>query len=316
MPAHKVVFILYPGVAPFDVAGPAQAFGAVGRGVYDQVFVSLGGGEVKSDAGIGFQSSCAAAESGPIDTLVLPGGYGVARAHKDPELIAAIRRLEQSAKRVASICVGAFLSAEAGLLGGRRATTHWRACQALASTYPDIEVLPDAVYVRDGTVWSSAGMSAGVDLALALIELDQGSAAAMAVARELVVFLRRPGGQSQFSTVLAGQTSGGERFSDLFVWARARVDEDLCVERLAGQAGMSPRSFARHFRLQTGQTPAKAIEQMRVEAAKAMLEGGGQAATQVAVSCGFGDEQRMRRAFIRQLGVSPVAWQDRFLAKR
>lgn len=311
---HKVAFLLYPGVAPFDVAGPAQAFGAAGRGVYEQAFLSVHGGEIESDAGLSFHSTAVRTFKGPIDTLVLPGGYGVARARKDPEVIAAVSRLEARTKRVVSICVGAFLSAEVGLLRGRRATTHWRACKALASEYPDIKVDPDAVYVRDGNVWSSAGLSAGVDLTLALIEQDRGRAAAMAVARELVVFLRRPGGQSQFSTVLAGQTSGGERFSDLFAWISANVGEDLRVQRLAEQARMSPRSFARHFQMQTGLTPAKAIEQIRIEAAKAMLERGGQAVPVVAATCGFGDEQRMRRAFTRQLGVTPAEWRDRFVA--
>jgi transcriptional regulator GlxA family with amidase domain len=312
---HKVAFLLFPGVAPFDVAGPAQAFGAAGRGVYEQEFFSLAGGEIKSDSGLSFHTQAIATAKGSIDTMVLPGGYGVARARSDPEFLAAVRRLEGRSKRVVSICVGAFLSAEAGFLRGRRATTHWRACQALAAEYPDIKVEPDAVFVRDGDVWSSAGISAGVDLTLALIEQDRGRVAAMTVARELVVFLRRSGGQSQFSTVLAGQVSGGDRFSDLFAWISANVGTDLPVDRLAEQVKMSPRSFARHFQQRTGLTPAKAIEKIRIEAAKSMLERGDKAVPVVAAACGFGDEQRMRRAFARQLGVTPAEWRDRFAAE-
>ncbi|HEY2708234.1 MAG TPA: helix-turn-helix domain-containing protein [Caulobacteraceae bacterium] len=316
LPPRHIVFVLYPGVAPFDVAGPAQAFAAAGPDAYALTYVSLAGGMVAGDASLALGSVPLADVVGDIDTLVLPGGPGVFGVFRDPELVDAIRDLGGRARRVASVCVGAFLSAEAGFLAGRPATTHWKACTALAQIYPDVRVDENAVFVRDRNVWSSAGISAGVDLALALIEDDLGPAAAMVVARELVVFLRRSGGQSQFSTVLAGQSAGGGRFAELFGWISANLASDLRVEQLAERAAMTPRSFARRFQAETGQTPAKAIERMRLEAAKSMLERGEASLASVAAASGFGDEQRLRRAFLRGVHVSPAAWRQRFVAAR
>jgi transcriptional regulator GlxA family with amidase domain len=214
---------------------------------------------------------------------------------------------------VASVCTGAFLLAASGLLDGRRAVTHWRSCDRLRERHPTVCVEEDRIYVRDGKVWTSAGVTAGIDLALALVEEDLGRDLALAVARHLVVFLKRPGGQSQFSTMLAAQ-SAGDPFARLHQWMAAHLDADLRVERLAEAAGMSPRNFARVYVQRMGRTPAKAAEAMRIEAARRALEEGGASIEVVARRCGFGDEERLRRSFLRRLGVGPRAYRTRFAA--
>jgi transcriptional regulator GlxA family with amidase domain len=308
---RTIVAILYPGFAPFDLAGPVQAFGAAGGG-YSQILLSARGGAVESDClGFAVQTLPFSAAPSRIDTLLVPGGAGAPEARWDTDLIDAIRTFGGAARRVASVCVGAYLLAEAGFLDGRRAATHWRACAHFQAKYPGVILDPDAIYVRDGHIWTSAGISAGVDLALAMIEEDQGRARAMEVARELVVYLRRSGGQSQFSTVLAAQSGARNRFGDLMVWMRENLGEPLPVATLAARAGMSERSFARRFQQTTGLTPAKAVEAMRVEAARGLLEDGA-ALAQAASGAGFEDEQRMRRAFVRHLKVTPPEWRDRF----
>lgn len=312
--ARRVVHLLYPGFAVFDVAGPAQAFGAVGRDLYRQELVSLDGGLVESDAaGIAMQTKALCSDAMPIDTLMIPGGEGFDVARRDARLIALIGPLATRARRVASVCVGAFLLAEAGLLEGRRAATHWRACDVFRSLYPGTALDANAIFVQDGPIWSSAGISAGVDLTLALIEADLGHGEAMRVARELVVYLRRSGGQSQFSTVLAAQSRSSHRFADLLAWVSDHLDEDLSIPALAARCGMSERSFIRHFYVATGHTPAKAIEKLRVEAACSLLQDG-LPMSRALSACGFSDEQRMRRAFVRQLKITPAQWCDRFAA--
>jgi transcriptional regulator GlxA family with amidase domain len=254
-----------------------------------------------------------AAAAGPIDTLIVAGGAGVDAACRDRRLIAWIARASKRTRRTCSVCTGAFLLAEAGLLAGRRATTHWSACADLAARYPDIDVDPDAIYVQDGAVWSSAGITAGIDLALALVEGDLGRSLAMRVARRLVVFLKRPGGQSQFSALLEAQTAD-DGFAALHEWMAANLAGDLSVERLADQAAMSPRNFARVYAAKFGTTPAKAVEAMRVEAARRALEDSDRQIDEVARRCGFGDEETMRRAFQRRLGVNPRDYRRRFAA--
>jgi transcriptional regulator GlxA family with amidase domain len=217
----------------------------------------------------------------------------------------------QAARRVASVCTGAFLLAACGLLDGRRAVTHWRSCARLQQRHPAVRVEEDRIYLRDGKVWTSAGVTAGIDLALALVEEDLGRDLALAVARHLVVFLKRPGGQSQFSTMLAAQ-SAGDDFARLHDWIATHLDADLRVEHLAAAAGMSPRHFARVYAERMGRTPAKAVEAMRIEAARRALEESGAPIEAVARRCGFGDEERMRRSFLRRLGVGPRAYRARF----
>jgi transcriptional regulator GlxA family with amidase domain len=219
-------------------------------------------------------------------------------------------------RRMCSICTGAFLLAEAGVLNGRRAVTHWNYIKHLQNKYPSIRVEGDPIYIKDGAIWSSAGISAGIDLALALIEEDLGSALAMQVARFLVVFLKRPGGQSQFSAPLEMQMTAAretdEKFSNLHAWIAAHLTSDLSVQSLARQARMSPRTFARNYVLQIGKTPAKAVELLRLEAARRMLESTTTSIKRAASLCGFGDEERMRRAFVRCIGVNPLEYRRRF----
>jgi transcriptional regulator GlxA family with amidase domain len=236
----------------------------------------------------------------------------VRAALQDRRLVSFVARCASRARRVAGVCSGAFLLAEAGLLAGRRATTHWASCSQLARRYPDVRVEPDRIFVRDGAVYTSAGVTAGMDLALALLEDDQGRDLALAVARRLVVFLRRPGGQSQFSAQLAAQLAERPALRDLQLWIQEHPDEPHTVESLARRVGMSPRHFARVFALELRVTPARYVEQVRVEAARRRLEDGGGRVEQVAEGCGFGSPETMRRAFLRTLRVSPSEYRRRF----
>jgi len=314
MSPHRVSFLIYPGVASYDVAGPAQALASAGEGRYDVTLLSTSGGLIESDCpGLSFGSVPASSISLPIDTLIIPGGRDAPTTAKDPDLISEVKRLAARAKRVACVCTGAFLAAEAGLLAGRRAATHWRYCDQFANRFHDVQLERDRIWVQDGSVWSSAGISAGVDLTLALIEQDQGVSVALQVARELVVFLKRPGGQSQFSTVLYGQISDADGpLGRLFVWIADHLDADLRAEVLAEKAGMSLRTFARTFVTRTGLTPAKAVEMVRVQAAREAIERSDTQLSVIAARCGFGDEQRMRRAFLRQFNSTPADIRARF----
>jgi transcriptional regulator GlxA family with amidase domain len=243
-------------------------------------------------------------DPGLLDTLIVAGGRGTRDTVNCEATLGFLREASARVRRVASVCTGAFLLAAAGLLDGRRATTHWRLAASLARNYPQVKVLPDRIFVRDGAVWTSAGITAGIDLALALIAEDLGEAVAKRTAQELVVYYRRPGGQSQFSALL-DLDGGGGRFAPLLAWARERLSEPLSVERLADRAAMSPRHFARAFTADTGMTPAKAVERMRLEVARERIEGGAEPIDRIARLTGFGDPERMRRAFIRAVGQPP-----------
>ncbi|WP_158805743.1 GlxA family transcriptional regulator [Acidisoma sp. L85] len=308
MSAHRVVFLIYPGVAGFDVAGPAQALAVAGKNSYEVTLASLAGGQIETDcSGLSLGSISLASVEDPIGTLFLPGGLNAPTAAKDPALREGVRRLAARSKRIACVCTGAFLAAEAGLLSGRRAVTHWRYCDLFVERFKDVRLEPDPIWLQDGHIWSSAGVSAGVDLALALIEKDQSLSIALEVARELVVFLKRPGGQSQFSQVLSGQISDSEGpLGPLFAWIADNLGADLRAEALAKRAGMSGRTFARYFVARTGLTPAKAIEIIRIQSAREVIEQSDTPLGVVAIQYGFGDEQRMRRAFQRQLSASPA----------
>ncbi len=238
-----------------------------------------------------------------IDTLIVVGGEGTRAALRDAKLIAAIKRAAARARRTASVCSGAFILAAAGLLEGKRASTHWRRAGDLARAFPNVRVDADCIHIEDGDVWTSAGVTAGIDLALAMIAADCGAAIADDTAREMVVYAKRPGGQTQHSALL---DLDAPRFNDLNAWMRAHLKEDLSVERLAAKAAMSPRTFARAYAAETGVTPAKAVERLRVEAARAMLQRGGALQT-IAAKTGFGDGERMRRAFVRLYGAPPAA---------
>jgi transcriptional regulator GlxA family with amidase domain len=242
----------------------------------------------------------------PLDTLIVAGGWGSREAAACLETLAFIRAASARARRTASVCSGAFILAAAGLLDGRRATTHWGRAAELARAYPLVHVDPDRIFTRDGDVWTSAGITAGIDLALALVADDLGEGVAKRTAQQLVVYYRRPGGQSQFSALLEADPPHG-RFASLLGWAREHLHERLSVERLAECAVMSPRHFARAFAAETGVTPAKAIERLRIEAARDIVESSAEPIEGVAVRTGFGDPERMRRAFIRAFGQPPQA---------
>jgi transcriptional regulator GlxA family with amidase domain len=242
----------------------------------------------------------------PLDTLVVAGGDGVRKAAFDPAILAFVRQAARQSRRVASVCSGTFILAEAGLLDGKRATTHWSRGKEFAARYPRIRLEPDRIFIRDGAIWSSAGITAGIDLALAMVAEDLGETIAHKTAQQLVVYRRRPGGQSQFSALLEMERADG-RFGPLLGWARERLSEPLNVERLAERAGMSPRNFARRFGAETGVTPARAVERLRVEAARERIEGSGLPIDAIAGETGFGDPERMRRAFLRAFGQPPQA---------
>jgi transcriptional regulator GlxA family with amidase domain len=234
-----------------------------------------------------------------------------AAAAADPALVAWVRRRATQARRVASVCTGAFLLAAAGVLDGRRAVTHWKDCARLAQRFPAVHVEADPIFICDGPVWTSAGVTAGIDLALALVEEDLGRPTALDVARHLVVFLKRPGGQAQFSAALALQAAD-DRFGALHHWINHHLEDELPLSVLADQAGMSERSFSRHYAAATGQTPARAIERLRVEAARRLLSQSPTSVKRIARRCGFGSEETMRRSFLRLLAVTPQDYRSRF----
>jgi transcriptional regulator GlxA family with amidase domain len=306
---RTVAVVIFPEFQLLDAAGPIAAFELAGRETASQPYririVARSAGPMASSSGVMLTAEAFAAPSG-IDTLLVVGGPGTRDRAADSVLLEWLREAADAARRVTSVCTGAFLLAAAGLLDGRRATTHWRYAASLARHYPAIGVEPDSIFVRDGQVWTSAGITAGIDLALALIAEDLGEAVAKRTAQRLVVYHRRPGGQSQFSALLRLDSPGG-RFGPLLGWARERLDGTLPVERLAAQAAMSPRNFARAFVAETGMTPTKAIEHLRLEAARADVEEGSQPIDRVAAAAGFGDPERMRRAFIRAFGQPPQA---------
>ncbi|MFM0512672.1 GlxA family transcriptional regulator [Paraburkholderia sp. RL17-373-BIF-A] len=257
----------------------------------------------------------------PIDTLIIPGVPVDEHCTLQPELVAWIRRHAPRARRVCSVCTGAFYLAAAGLLDGRRATTHWRDAPRLARRFPNVHVDADPIFIRDagrhegdGVVWTSAGVTAGIDLALALIEEDVGHAVAMQAARRLVVFMKRPGGQSQYSAALAAQASANGPFEALHSWMAAHLRDDLSVERLAERTRMSPRTFARRYVDEVGRTPAKTVSALRLEAASRELAESRRPLKRIALDCGFGSEQNLRRAFLRRFGVLPLDYRERFMS--
>jgi transcriptional regulator GlxA family with amidase domain len=249
---------------------------------------------------------------GPIDTLLVAGGTGIEKAACDQELLLWLRKVAQRVRRIGSICTGAFLLASAGLLNGKRATTHWKWAAELAGRFTHTTVDPDPIYIRDGNTYTTAGVTAGMDLALALVEEDLGSPMALKVARELVLYLRRAGGQSQFSAALSLQSSDRKQIEEIRSWALDNLHQNLPVDKLAAKAGMSPRNFARVFLRDTGTTPARFVERLRVEAARRRLEESQDKLEKVANDCGFGSSQTLRRSFLRVLHVPPNDYRHRF----
>ncbi|WP_096482811.1 GlxA family transcriptional regulator [Methylorubrum populi] len=317
---HRLVELLaFSEVQMLDVAGPLQVFASANEearraGVeppYRLRVISRDGGAIASSAGLALATEPLSATSEEVDTLIVAGGPGVDRAAEDGGTVDWLRRRASRARRVASVCTGAFLLAASGVLDGRRAVTHWSYCEAFSRRFPAVRVEPDPIFLRDGPVWTSAGVTAGIDLALALVEEDLGRETALAVARYLVVFLKRPGGQAQFSAALSLQMRG-DRFEALHRWMRSNLAADLSLSALAAEAGMSERSFSRRYLEETGLTPARAVERLRVEGAGQMLIETDDPVKRIARRCGFGSEETMRRSFLRQLSTTPQDYRSRF----
>jgi transcriptional regulator GlxA family with amidase domain len=318
--AVRVIEVLaYPAVQLLDVTGPVQVFASAndivaeagGTPPYLLRVIAKGGASVIASAGIELASNPLPRIGAALDTLMIAGGPGIEAASADPALLKWVRERAKTARRVASVCTGAFMLAASGLLDGRRATTHWSCCAELARRFPAVRVLSDPIFVRDGTVWTSAGVTAGIDLALALVEEDLGRAVALAVARYLVVFLKRPGGQAQFSTTLSLQ-SAEDKFGALHEWIARHLSDDMSLPILASQAGMSERSFSRRYVEATGLTPVHAVERLRVEAARRLLSESRLPVKRISQRCGFGSEETMRRSFLRLLATTPQDYRARF----
>jgi transcriptional regulator GlxA family with amidase domain len=318
--AARVVEVLaYPAVQLLDVTGPLQVFASAndhvvqagGTPPYVLRVVAKGGQSVMATAGLGIATRPLPRTGTPPDTLIVPGGPGVDGAATDTALVGWVRQRAKKARRVASVCTGAFLLGASGVLDGRRAVTHWSYCAELARRFPAVRVESDPIFVRDGSVWTSAGVTAGIDLALALVEEDLGRTVALAVARYLVVFLKRPGGQAQFSATLSMQSAEDE-FGALHEWINKHLSDDLSLAVLADQAGMSERSFSRHYAEATAVTPARAIERLRVEAARRLLSESRLPVKRISQRCGFGSEETMRRGFLRVLSATPNDYRARF----
>ena len=305
---YAIGVLVFEDFQLLDASGPISVFEMPTRGItpapYQLTVYSLSGGPVRSSSGVAIHTEALPGHL-TLDTLIVSGGEGTRTAMRDDALLGAVRRLSQHTRRTTSVCSGSILLAAAGLLDGRRATTHWRRCPDMVRHFPKVVVEADRIYVRDGKFWTSAGISAGIDLALALVEDDLGDEVARRAARELVVHQRRHGGQSQFS-VMQDMKLATSRFDDLISWIRTHLANDLKIEQMADQAGMSPRNFARVFRSETGTTPARFVEKLRLEAARQQVETTGFSLQEIAQATGFKEAERMRMAFIRAYGQPPM----------
>ncbi|WP_443094165.1 GlxA family transcriptional regulator [Pseudoduganella rivuli] len=313
----RIAILAYDNMNLLDLSGPLQALCTANRGsgraLYETVVVSAFGGLITTSAGLPVMTQPLAVLDGvPVDTIIAAGGCAGDEFHAPPQLAAWVACHAARARRVCSVCTGAFILAAAGQLDGRTAATHWAWTGKLQKLHPRVKVDAERIFIRDGNVWTSAGVSAGIDLALALIEEDYGHRIAIEAARQMVVFIKRSGGQSQFSAPLAAQEKAGGRFAELHAWMSGHLHEQLTVERLAAQAGMAPRTFARTYVAQMGVTPGKMVETMRLEAARRALEETGLPLKSIAARSGYADEQNLRRAFQRHLGISPGQYRNRF----
>lgn len=325
MPSTKVIaFVLFDDSLALNVAGPAEVFAGANRlsgestPLYEQTYLSTTGGLVRTGSGMSIQThSIASIDLNRLDTIIVVGGVTVVEAMRDAALIEWISRASAVVRRTCSVCTGAFLLAKAHILDGRRAVTHWASVDDLRTQFPTVDVQLDPIYVKDGNIWTSAGISAGVDLALTLVGVDHGRHLSLAVARDLVVFLHRQGGQAQFSRTLASQSSAaarsiGSQLEAAHAWIVEHIDEDLTIELLANRLKMAPRTFARKFVDWFGRTPAKLIEDLRLETACRQLTENEASIKQIAHLCGFGDEERMRRTFMRRLRISPAGYRKQY----
>ncbi|MFD9815876.1 GlxA family transcriptional regulator [Streptomyces sp. NPDC059080] len=313
----RVALVVFDGVTLLDVSGPSEVLHQAGRFgyPYELVLVSPGGGPVTTAAGPALTGTVTADAAGPVDTVLVAGGDRLAERPPDDALLAAVRTLAPGAARIASVCTGAFVLAALGLLDGRRATTHWRHAATLARRHPRVRVEPDALHLRDGRYVTSAGISAGIDLTLALVEDDHGADAARDIAREMVVFLHRPGGQSQFSTALDTPPARGGLLRPVLESVLADPAADHSLPALAATAAVSPRHLTRRFRAELGTTPARWVERVRLDRARQLLLDG-HSVTAAARHSGLGTDESLRRAFARHLGTTPTHYRQRFASTR
>ncbi|HEY5110038.1 MAG TPA: DJ-1/PfpI family protein [Acidimicrobiales bacterium] len=320
MPTRSVAIVVYPGVQSLDVTGPFEVFAGARRAAgahgvdagYDVSVVAAEPGPVTTESGIALVASALPGPAAGLDTLIVPGGGGVDAARQDPGLVDWVRGTADRSRRVATVCSGALLAAEAGLLDGRRVTTHWARADQLAAEYPDVDVDADPIYVRDGDVWSSAGVTAGIDLALALVEDDLGTDVSQLIARWLVMFLHRPGGQTQFATPVWVRRAERSPVRQAQARVEAAPEGDHRVAVLAESASMSERHFTRVFAAEVGETPSRFVERVRTEAARRELESTRDTLDVIASRCGFGTTETLRRTFHRRLRTSPDAYRRRF----
>ncbi|WP_420413045.1 GlxA family transcriptional regulator [Roseibium sp.] len=314
---RRIEFLAYDAVQILDITGPLQVFASANdllqvQGkppAYDPETVAKHS-TVKSSSGLALLANPLPQAGTAVDTVLVPGGFGIDKVCEDSELISWLTSRAATARRVASVCSGAFLLATAGLLNGKYAATHWQRCAEFKERFPDVRLKSDPIYVQDGNLWTSAGITAGIDLALALVQEDLGREIALGVARQLVVFLKRPGGQSQFSAALDLQNDSG-RFDQLHGWMMQNLQQPITLNDMAEQAVMSPRTLSRHYKKETGRSPMRTLEEMRLDQVRHLLEQGRPVA-QAATRSGFGTEETLRQAFHRRFGVSPQAYRERF----
>jgi transcriptional regulator GlxA family with amidase domain len=310
---RAVVFVVFDGMTLLDVAGPAEVFAEANRfgASYEVLMASVDGSDVMTSVGTRLNPSASITSVKSVDTAVISGGNNLVGRAIDPQLVAAVKELRSRTRRMASICTGSFILAKAGILDGRRATTHWRQAGLLSRAYPQISVEPDAIFVRDGDIYTSAGVSAGIDLALALVEDDHGANLVRDVARSLVVYLKRAGGQSQFSALVEMPPPERLQLRTLTQAIAADPGADHTVKTLAAQASLSTRQLTRLFQSELGTTPARYVEMIRIDAARSALDAGRSVADSAQLA-GFGSAETLRRVFVSQLGISPRAYRDRF----
>jgi transcriptional regulator GlxA family with amidase domain len=311
---HTIEYLLFPDALGLDITGPLEVFNTAAAVLerqgkmdvgYRARFVAADKGPVPLSSGLSVFAEAGFRHRKNADALLIPGGRGAIQAAGSPELLAFIRRRARQVKRLISVCNGAFILAAAGLLDGRQATTHWLGVDTLAKNYPKIKVQPEAIYTCDGDIYTSAGVTTGIDLALAIVEEDFGAALALEVSRMLVLYYRRPGNQSQFSAPLQAQTAAGKRFGGLHDWLVTNLDRSISVAAMADRAAMSARHFARVFKARTGMTPGKYLETLRLDRARELLASGDMPLNEIAAASGFGREDRLRRAFLRRFMVTP-----------
>jgi transcriptional regulator GlxA family with amidase domain len=320
MARKRIGFFIYPGIQALDAAGPMDAFAAAmvedGEGQpkpgYEVISFGFSAKPVRAECGLFLKPQCTLASAPRMDTLVIPGGRGMRESDTAAKLAPFLKARAPRTRRIASVCTGVFGLAAAGLVANRRVTTHWKFVRELAQRFPDLAVDPDAIFVKDGPFYTSAGITAGIDLSLALIEEDYGPSAALAVARELVVYLRRPGGQAQYSEPLRFEAQSPDRLADVARWIAANLDKTISVEALAERARLCTRQFSRRFKRAYGTTPAAFVEKTRLKEAQARLANSARSIDRVAASLGYQNTHVFRRAFERQFGVSPSAWRSRF----